>query len=226
MRLDIDPEEAELPLDAYPTLDAFFTRRLRAGARPIDPDPEHLISPADGRLLVYRDVGRETFRVKRSVVSLPLLAGSEAAARPFVGGTVFVVRLAPGDYHRFHFPDSGSTPRATRLGSTLHSVHTIALDYGAPAFRNRRDLTPFSSEHFGPLLLIEIGALFVGSIVQTCEPGRVRRGAEKGYFHFGGSTVVVVAAPGSLRPDEDLVASSAAGVETLVQMGTAIASRV
>lgn len=220
-RLGIDASEAELPLEAYPSLDAFFARRLRAGVRPLDPNPAAFLSPCDARTLVYPSwpQGRP-LEIKRSQVTLPeLLGGESELCRRFAGGSVLVSRLAPADYHRFHFPASGWASPAKDLPGRLHSVHPIALSAGAPSLRNKRALTLLETEAFGQLALIEVGALVVGTILQTYSPGWVVRGAEKGTFRFGGSTVVVLSEPGRIKWDRDLVETSAGGDETLVRMG-------
>src|SRR5262249_54674511 len=134
--------------------------------------------------------------------------------------------LAAADYHRFHFPDDGDADSARSTGRALHSVHPIALDAGAPSFLNRRMVTLLRSRGFGTLAMVEVGALLVGTIVQTYRPGRVARGAEKGLFRFGGSTVVLLCEPGRVEVDPDLVEWSTldrpSSIETLVRMGTTI----
>ena len=223
-RLGIDASEAELPLSDYESLDAFFARRLHPGARPLDPDPTALLSPADGRALVFPSVAADgRLRVKRSEVSPLELLGSAALANRFHQGAVVIVRLAPADYHRFDFPAAGRAGPSRPLEGPLHSVHPIALGGGAPSFVNKRSVCVLESEAFGPLALVEVGAMVVGTIEQTYRPGPVSRGEEKGTFHFGGSTVVLLAERGRLRLDEDLVRNSAEGIETYVRMGTRIA---
>lgn len=224
-RLRIDASEAEHPWKSYQTLDAFFTRKLKPESRPIDRTLEHLVSPADGRVLVYLSVGREGVLVKGARLTLRELLGDVQAARRYQDGSAIVVRLAPADYHRFHFPDSGTAAAPRTIGRGLHSVHPIALQSGAAIFRNKRMVTRLESRNFGELLLVEIGALFVGSILQTYQPGPVERGQEKGYFRFGGSTVVLLARAGSIVLDHDLLEASQQDLETLVRFGTRIARR-
>jgi phosphatidylserine decarboxylase len=224
--LGIDPSEAELPLEQYESLDDFFTRRLKPQSRPVDPDPARLVSPADGRALVYPRLDEKKLNVKTSPVSLAELLGDNELAGGYSGGAAIVIRLAPADYHRFHFPDCGVASVCRRIEGRLHSVHPIALAAGAPSFRNKREVTMLESRGFGTLALLEIGALCVGTIVQTYRPGPVSRGEEKGLFRFGGSTVVVLATEGQLQIDEDLVAASAEGMETRVKMGTGLARRI
>jgi phosphatidylserine decarboxylase len=224
-RLGIDPSEASLPLAAYRSLDEFFTRRLRPGARPIDADPAHLVSPADGRALAFERLDAGSLGVKGSRVTLAELVGDVNLAASLGEASALVVRLAPADYHRFHFPDDGAASPARRLPGPLHSVHPIALAAGAPSFRNQRDVTRFESAHFGPMLLVSVGALLVGTIVQTYAPGSVRRGDEKGYFRFGGSTVVLVARADRVAFDPDLLTATAEGLESRVSMGTRVGVR-
>jgi len=102
-------------------------------------------------------------------------------------------------------------------------VHPIALEAGAPSFANYRMRTRIDSDAFGPLLIIEVGALTVGSIVQTFAPSRVERGQEKSYFRFGGSALLMLAKADRITFDEDLTRSTADGVESQVRVGTRVA---
>ncbi len=86
-------------------------------------------------------------------------------------------------------------------------------------------MTALDAPGWGRALVVEVGAMLVGTIVQTYRPGPVARGQEKGYFRFGGSTTILVMEPGRVRWDDDLVASSREGVETLVTMGSRIGAR-
>ncbi len=218
--LGIDATEAELPLDRYESLDAFFERRLQPGARPVEADPSRLVAPVDARALAFPAC--EALTVKRSRVELPVLLGDAALARRFAGGAAFVFRLAPADYHRFHFPVDGVAGPSRRLPGGLESVHPIALAAGARSFENQRDVTLLETARFGTLAMVEVGALLVGTILQTYRPGAVARGAEKGTFRFGGSTVVLLAEPGRVRIDDDLISTGPDALEVLVRMGSSI----
>jgi len=223
--LGVDAEEAERPPDEYDSLDAFFTRKLRPGSRPIDPDPDRLITPADGRIRVVPRLREPWLSVKGSTVRLEDLLADGTLARRYAEGAVLLIRLAAADYHRFHFPDAGVASAPWAAGRRLHSVHPIALDAGAPSFENKRMLTRLETRAFGDLLQIEIGALTVGTIQQTFRPGPVERGQEKGFFRFGGSAIVLLIEPGRIELDEDLLRDSADGIETRVRMGESIARR-
>lgn len=222
-RLNIDAAEADRPLVEYQSMNDFFTRRLRPECRPIHADPRILISPADGRTLAFPNLDlQKPLRVKNSHVSIVTLLADAEAAKLYSDGTAVVFRLAPADYHRFHFPDAGIAAPSREVGSGLHSVHTIALLGGAPCFLNQRMVSFLDSAIFGRLAIIEVGAMLVGGIRQTYQPGPVQRGAEKGYFCFGASTVIILVEPGRVRIDTDLLNDSSSGLETLVRMGTGI----
>jgi len=226
-QLSIDMDECIVPDGGFTSFNDFFTRRLRPGARPVETDPRRLASPADGRTFAYVDVQGDTLLpAKGHAISLrELLGGDEAEARRFAGGTVIIVRLCPADYHRFHFPCAGVASAARTIAGPLESVNPHALARGKAILdRNKRDLAYVESPVFGRVAYLEIGATFVGSIVQTYQPGPVAAGDEKGYFQFGGSTVILVLEPGRVKIDDDLVASTRRGYETFLRMGEGIAS--
>jgi phosphatidylserine decarboxylase len=223
--LQVDTTEVERPPDDYDSLDAFFTRRLKAGARPIDQDPAHLLSPCDGRAFAWQSLGGRELVVKKTRTTIPEVIGDARLAAEFADPAVLLVRLAAADYHRCHFPADGVAGPPRALGSRLHSVHPIALEAGAPSFANYRMVTRLDTDGFGPLLIVEVGALTVGSIVQTFTPAQVRRGAEKSYFRFGGSALVLLAQSPQVVFDEDLITATTQGVESRVRVGTRVGVR-
>lgn len=220
----IDTRELDRPIEAFPSFDAFFTRRLRQGARPIDATPERLVSPADARLIAYRADHDRVFPVKGRDFSLDALIGKPGIAHEYVGGTVVVLRLAPFDYHRFGYLDDATVGRAWSTGHLYEAVHPYALWANARSFTvNVRDCCVLHTRHFGKVLHIDVGALGVGAITQFSWPGaHVERGQEKGLFSLGGSTIVLVFQRGMVRLDEDLETHSANGIETLVRYGEGI----
>lgn len=222
-RYDVNVDEAEYPPGRYRSLDEFFCRRLKPGVRTVDGSPDVLTSPADGRLLAYPIHRGQLLHIKQQQVGIADLLQDETAARDLDNGTALVVRLAPKDYHRFHFPASGWASPARAAGQRLESVHPIALHSGASSFLNKRCITRIDSDAFGRLYMVEVGALTVGTIVQRYQSGNVSKGAEKGYFRFGGSTVVLLWGEQGPVVDADLRANSERGLETLVQYGSRIA---
>lgn len=226
-RFGIDASEAERPAYAYRSFNDFFSRRLKAGARPFPTDPHRFGSPAEGKILAFpRLEGDSKIPVKGARMAIDVLLGDTAPASRFRGGSALVVRLAPYDYHRFHFPDGGHAGPARHIEGRYHSVNPLAMSRVPDLYcRNKRAVSIVDTEHFGRLAYVEVGALCVGTIIQTYESGQVSRGQEKGYFRFGGSTVVVLFEPGAITFDQDLVDDTAAGVEVQVQVGSAIGKR-
>lgn len=216
------PEEAEKPLDEYATFNEFFTRRLKPGARP---SGEGFCSPADGRLRVFPAASAsDPFPLKGAKRALRDIfePGAPPAVERF---DIAVVRLAPVDYHRFHFPfDCTADTPAKRIPGKYHSVNPVALLKHPDIFaENERCITECAAS-FGPFWMIEVGAFGVGTIAETFECGRRKKGEEKGYFKFGGSTVITAAPAGALEFDSDIAANSASGLETMVRCGEKIAS--
>lgn len=219
-RHGLDPAEFEAPAGGWASFNAFFERRLKPEARPIDQQPGRLISPGDGKALLVPLAPGASIPAKGVAFDLAQMLGDAALAPRFVGGEALVLRLAPYDYHRFHFPADGVAGPSRVLPGAYDSVNPIALA-ARPGLlaRNARSVCLLDSEAFGAIALVEVGAFNVASIVQTHAPGPVAKGQEKGTFRFGGSTVVLLVGPGRVRWDEDLRAASAEGVELAVRMG-------
>ena len=213
-------DEAEKPLAEYDSFNDFFTRRLKPGARPIG---DGIVSPADGRLMLYlaADANRP-FPLKGATRSLRTVFDDDAPAGLY---DIAVVRLAPVDYHRFHFPCACRTPEPPRvLPGKYHSVNPIALLRYPDVYADNERQIVACDANFGRFWLVDVGAFGVGTIVQTYSGDTHAKGDEKGYFKFGGSTVILVARAGALTFDADLVRNSATGLETRVRCGERIAA--
>ena len=216
--VDLGEAENHRPVD-YAHFNAFFTRRLRPETRPLGTEAGAVSSPADGLLSEFGTVRDGTLiQAKgRSYSTTALLGGREALARAFEGGAYATVYLSPRDYHRVHMPISGRLREMIHVPGRLYSVSlaTVRLVDGLFA-RNERVISVFDTEH-GPLAVVLIGAVFVGSIEQVWSgvvtPPRARRptevrygngtvrlerGAEMGRFNMG-STVVVLLGNTELR---------------------------
>jgi phosphatidylserine decarboxylase len=229
----VDLTEAE-HTDAthYASFNAFFTRRLRPGCRPPDPDPRAVLCPVDGSVSqAGRLTGDQLLQAKGFRYSAAALLGGDAErAAPFAGGSFATLYLAPHNYHRIHMPVAGTLQVARFVPGDLFSVNA-ATAAGVPQLftRNERIACVFDTA-IGPLAIVLVGALFVGSMslawcgdVRASGPRRARdlagtaapvvleRGAELGWFNMG-STVIVMLAPGRAW----LVAGLAAGREVRV----------
>jgi phosphatidylserine decarboxylase len=125
------------------------------------------------------------------------------------------------DYHRFHFPVSGTPGEPRLINGWLYSVSPVALRRNIRYLvQNKRELTLIKSEQFGTVAMLEVGATNVGAIRQSFVAGRpALKGTEKGLFAFGGSCVITVFQAGRIRFDADIVEQSAQHRETYARMG-------
>lgn len=209
------------PPYSFRTFNEFFYRRLRADARPIDPDPNVVVFPADARHLGFSDASQiDGVFVKGQKFNLARLLGDAELANRYARATVVLSRLCPVDYHRFHFPVAGKASETILLNGPLYSVNPIALRRNlAYLWENRRTLTMLTTESFGTVLMLEIGATNVGSIRQTFRPGQIAKGDEKGYFEFGGSSTLLLFEPGRVQLAEDLLERSRHQTELYARVG-------
>ena len=219
----LDPEEFADPPESFRTFNEFFFRKLRPEARPVDPTPGSVVFPADGRHLGFQRADRiDSVFVKNQRFDLAGLLGDSELAGRFAEGSLILSRLCPTDYHRFHFPVAGVPGPARESAGPLFSVSPLALRRNLSIlWENKRTLTRIETEDIGTVLMLEIGAACVGTIRQTYQPGRpAAKGAEKGYFAFGGSSVITLFEPGRVRLAEDLLDATAARTELYARMGT------
>lgn len=226
---EIDIEEFAKSPWSYRSFNDFFYRKLKDSARPIAPGDDVAILPADGRHLVFPDVDRAPgFYVKGEVFTLPELFGAGTLANQFAGGSMVISRLAPVDYHRFHFPAAGRVGAASEIAGPLFSVNPIALRrHVRYLVQNKRAITLLDTPRFGPVAMIEVGATMVGGIRQTYTPHTdVKKGDEKGLFKFGGSCVITVFQANRIRFDDDLVEQSGRFIETYAKMGERLGTAV
>ena len=216
-----NPEEAEFH---YENFNAFFTRKLKPGARPFDAAPNLLSSPSDGRVFVYENLKpTDPVPVKGAQRTLNDLCQESLPAESLA---VAVIRLAPVDYHRYHFPcDCEQKEHPVVVRGKYHSVNPIALVKRPDVYvENTRQITTLESDVFGSFRYLEVGAFGVGSIIQTAQPGKHAKIDEKGMFKFGGSTVILVFDNSKLQWDADLLENTRKGYETLIRMGMTLAS--
>lgn len=225
---DIDMSLCQDNLDSFTCFNDFFIRKLSAEARPIDMNSNILISPGDGKLLAYTNIDMDNLvQVKGYTYSLSELIQDKNVAAKYNNGVCMILRLCPTDYHRFHFLDSGTCDDAIKIKGHYYSVNPVALNKVQKLFcQNKREWSTFHSDNFGDLLYVEVGATCVGSIIQTYTTGsKVKKGDEKGYFKFGGSTVVLFFEKDRIILDEDILKQSSLGYETAVLFGEAIGNK-
>jgi len=218
-------EESAKSKEEFETFNDFFIRKLKSEARPFNPERNIFISPCDSRLLAFEDINpQKVIQVKGLTYSLDELLAHKQWNTSYNGGTALIFRLSPLDYHRFHFVDSGTANEARTISGYYQSVNPIALAKIPRLYvENKRTITSFHSDHFGEILYVEVGATNVGTINQTFQPGqRISKGDEKGYFKFGGSTVILFIEKDRLKVHSDILVQSAKGFESQVLFGETI----
>jgi phosphatidylserine decarboxylase len=244
----VDLTEAEQPVEAYPSLNQFFVRKLRPEARTWPESPEAVASPVDGR---FGQVGRvsagKLIQAKGRVYSLRDLLDEDDQWERFDGGVFATLYLSPKDYHRIHSPTDGIVRRARHVPGALMPVNLPAVEHVPELFARNERLITYVDGPVGRVAVVAVGAYNVGRISAafdrewnaapgashwvTNRPGsapvtrvydppvRIHRGDEIMTFHLG-STVVLVFEPDRVELAPDVRPEAAA------RLGQSIARRV
>jgi len=210
----------------YASYNEFFCRKIREGMRPIDGGERNFISPCDSKLTVLPIWDGARFTLKHTSYSVESLLRNKELACEFDGGICMIFRLTVDDYHRYCYPVTGRKGENTFIQGALHTVNPIANDVYPIYKENSREYCVLENDVFGKLIMMEVGALMVGKIVNHHGACGIIRGQEKGYFQFGGSTVVLLAKKDTLRIDADILNNSAQNIETVVKMGEKIGTAI
>ena len=216
----VDPKEFLLKSEDFVSFNDFFTRKLKPEARPIA--SSDAVIPADARYWFYENMTDNTdFLVKGERLNQNILIANDALAKEFEGGAALIARLCPSDYHRFHFPVDCIPGEPKLINGPLFSVNPIAIQQNIRYLtENKRILTILKSPLFGKIAYIEIGATSVGSIKETYTPNvPVLKGSEKGYFEFGGSSLILLFQKNAISFSPDLVQATKNGYEIRCLMG-------
>lgn len=225
----INMQEADIEdPDMYPTFNAFFTRALKDGARPIAEEADAIVSPADGAISQLGKIrGSDVLQAKGQYFSLYELVGGDAElASEFINGSFATVYLSPKDYHRVHMPTSGTLREMIYVPGRLFSVNQATTRQIPDLFaRNERAVCVFDSEQ-GPFVVVLVGAMIVAgietvfagqvtpqprSITRTRYPARdaitLNKGDELGRFLLG-STAILLFPEGRAKFLEGMTADS------------------
>ena len=211
-------------LDNINSYNDFFTRKIKDGKRIINMDQNILISPCDSRLTVYKINEDSIFNIKDSYYKVSDLLNDESLAKEYLNGYAFVFRLDVSDYHRYSYIDSGKKEKNIHIKGIFHTVNQIALERYNFYKTNSREYTILHTNNFGDVIMCEVGAMMVGKIKNHHEEYEFKKGEEKGYFEFGGSTIVLLIKD-IIDIDLDILNNSKSGNETRVYLGERIAIR-
>lgn len=223
---NIDVTEAEKPLAEYGSLNEFFTRRLKAGARPIAGDAKTIVSPVDGKVSAAGKIHKgRLYQVKGMDYTLfDLLNGDAEMTERFTDGEFATIYLSPQDYHRIHMPLGGKLTAASYVPGSLFPVNPFAVHNVTNLFARNERIITYAETQAGMVAVIKVGATIVGSVkvvygdyttngwwrkgyTRELSPSpRLAKGDELGRFEFG-STVIVLFEKGKadirkFKPDE------------------------
>ncbi|MCI9546187.1 MAG: phosphatidylserine decarboxylase [Lachnospiraceae bacterium] len=201
----------------YRSFNDFFTRK-RCEEK-VDIALDHLLSPCDGYLSVYPISDERTYQIKHVEYSLDQLLQSRELAERFAGGLCLIFRLTPQDYHRYCYVCSGHVTQAKEIPGRLHCVRPVACASRPVFVENSREFIEIETRRFGAVIQMEVGALLVGKIHNHSHGSQVFQGVEKGYFAFGGSTILVLVQKDRLLINENIWRDRAWGRETRVRLG-------
>ena len=188
----IKMDDAEESLHAYKSLQSLFTRKLKQGARSVDPLPDSVVSPVDGVLSAYGKLTNgNTFPVKGQIYHLTDLLGKKNVAS-YENGHYFIFYLSPGHYHRIHSPIEGTIVEQWALGKVSFPVNKLGLKYGDRPFATNYRLISEMDTLYGKVTIVKVGALNVNSIHLTHATEYVKKGQEIGYFSFGSTVILLI----------------------------------
>ena len=225
---NINMNESEKNIEDFISFNDFFYRKLKTGSRKIDYNSNVLASPSDGKILAFENINQlDEYFVKGDIFSLKEFFQNDELAKIYEGGTFLIIRLAPVDYHRFHFPVGGTISESKLIDGRYFSVSTLAVKENIKIFlENKREYSILETEEFGKIALFEIGASMVGGIKQSYKANTfVDKGDEKGYFYFGGSTCILVFEKDKIKIDEDILKNTSNSLETKIYMGEKIGEK-
>lgn len=220
----IDMRDIDIPAGGFSSFNDFFTRKRITEC--FDVTYGHLISPCDGLMSCIRIEGNTVLDIKNTRFTLDDLLKDHELAGQFRDGTALVFRLTPADYHRYCYAADGKVLQHKKIKGRLHCVRPIALRTVPVFAQNSREYQVLETESFGTVIQMEIGALLVGKIrnsSSSSKRGHVGRGEEKGYFEFGGSTIIILIKKNKICINENLYKRRNGDGEIPVHMGEFVA---
>lgn len=222
----IDMKDIEVPAGGFSSFNDFFTRRKKVKYDNVKND--WLKSPCDGLLSFVKIRRNIVFDIKNTKFSLEDLLGDRKLAEKFRNGSALIFRLTPADYHRYYYGACGKVLCHRKIQGKLHCVRPVALRTVPVFAQNTREYEVIETKEFGTIVQMEVGALLVGKIHNYKRPWEradVEAGMEKGYFEFGGSTIILLFQKNAVCLQEKLYGRSDDNGEIKVSAGEVIARR-
>lgn len=201
----------------YKSFNDFFIRNVKDNKRVLNDAKNEFISPCDSKLSVYNITEDLTFKVKGSTYSVDSILKNDKLAKEYKEGLVLLFRLSPEDYHRYFFIDDCIIKNHYKLKGKYNTVNPIVYDKFKVFKENSREVSVLKTKNFDDIVYIEVGALLVGKIINYDVNGNIKRGEEKGYFKFGGSTVILLVKKDIVKIDKEIIDNTKNGYETCVK---------
>lgn len=208
--------------ESYTSYNDYFTRKLKKTN--INKEQNTFISPCDSKLLVIPIEKNQTFDIKGSKYYLEEIIDDEVIKK-YQNGYAMIFRLDVNDYHRYCYIDSGSRTKYHYIKGMLHTVQPIVYDKEKVFHKNCREWTMLKTDHFGDIIQVEVGAMLIGKINNYNQNTTFQKGEEKGYFEFGGSTIILFIEKDKIIIDNDILENSLAFKETIVHYGEKIGKK-
>jgi len=208
----------------YNSFDDFFIRKIKNNVRIMSNNKDDLISPCDSKLSVYRINEDTVLNIKNSFYTISDLLCDNELSKKYKDGYCLVFRLCVDDYHHYHYIDNGKLIKKKNIKGIFHTVRPIAQKHVKVFSENTREWSLLKTDNFGDVIQIEVGALMVGKICNL-KKVKFKKGEEKGYFRFGGSTIVLLFEKNKIIIDSDILKQSNLGNETIVKLYETIGSR-
>ena len=208
----------------YNNYNKFFTRKYLPKYLNVDKNKNVFISPCDSKLMILKINENDSFKIKNSIYKLNDIINNDIISK-YKNGYLLIFRLDVNDYHRYCYVDDGTRSEYHYIDGILHTVQPIVYDKVKVFHRNAREWCLLKTSNFDDIIQVEVGALMVGKIVNDKEKISFKKGDEKGYFEFGGSTILLFVKDNIVKFDDDILNNSKAGNETVVKYGERIGIR-
>ena len=205
----------------YDNYNKFFTRKYKPEYLQVNDNKNIFISPCDSKLMVLKINEHNCFEIKHATYQLEEII-KDSVVHEYKNGYLLIFRLDVNDYHRYCFLDDGIRTDYKYIDGILHTVQPIVYDKVKVFHQNAREWCLLKTENFEDIIQVEVGALLVGKIVNDKMVTSFKKGEEKGYFEFGGSTILLFIKDGVVEFDQDILENSQNGNETVVKYGERI----
>lgn len=203
----------------YKSFNDFFIRKLKNNK--FESDKQDFIAVASSKISCYEIFQELLIDVKNSTYSIVELLKDINIVKDYEGGICLIYRLSPADYHRYIFCDKGTQKYIKKIKGKLHTVNPIVYEKYKVFSENYREITKLYTENFGEIVQIEVGALCVGKIVNK-EVKQYNKYDEKGYFEFGGSTIIQIIKKDKVKISNQIIENTKNNIETFADIGEVI----